>query len=48
MVSDTERKGSDFVTRIASSGGPAQLSCPEMNLGGSVRINPTGVALLAG
>ena len=37
-----------MVTRIASSGGPAQLSCPEMNLGGSVRINPTGVALLAG
>ena len=47
MVSDKEdRQYSVYFTRLKNA--PAQFFRSEMNLGGSVRINPTGVALICG
>ena len=47
MLSDKEdSKDSVYFTRLKNA--PAQFFRSEMNLGGSIRINPTGIAIICG
>jgi len=45
MISETKDTQKDIYARVTGSGSGG---CPNMNLGGSIRINPTGIALLCG
>ena len=47
MLSDKEdSKDSVYFTRLKNA--PAHFFRSEMNLGGSIRINPTGIAIICG